>query len=123
MNTGKKITIYLTSGVPKGVREVRIDQWSGKAVCGPRSGLSDILALPEIESAVCLYFLTGPSDQGGLLDIYVGEAGSFKERIKNHDYKKEWWEEVVVFVSQDKSLTKAGVQYLESLCIERLAKI
>lgn len=123
MEIGKKITIYLTSGAPKGVREVRIDQWSGKAVCGPRSSLSDILVLPEIDSAVCLYFLAGPSDQGGLLDVYVGEAGSFKERIKNHDYKKEWWEEVVVFVSQDKSLTKAGVQYLESICIERLGRI
>src|SRR5680860_765714 len=82
----------------------------------------DILSVPEVESAVCLYFLAGPSDQGGLLDMYVGEAGGFKERIKNHDYKKDWWEDVVVFISQDKSLTKVGVQYLESICVERLGK-
>lgn len=123
MTNGKKITLYLNSGRPKGVREIRIDQWIGKAVCGPRSGLSDMLSMDDMQHAVCIYFLAGPSDQGGLIDVYVGEAGNFKERIKNHDYKKEWWDEVVVFISQDKTLTKAGALYLESVCIERLSKI
>ena len=71
----------------------------------------------------CVYFLIGSTDEGGLLDVYVGEADGFKERIKNHDYKKEWWQDVVVFVSQDKSLTKTGVQYLESVYIKRLKEI
>lgn len=123
MNPGKKITIYLATGLPKGVREIRIDQWSGKAVCGPRNAIKDIIALPEVGSGACIYFLVGTPDDGGLLDVYVGEADGFKERIKDHDYKKEWWQHVVVFVSQDKSLTKTGVQYLESICIERLKDI
>ncbi|GEM_PF-747149 len=122
-NIGKKITIYLVTGLPKGVREARIDQWSGKAVCGPRNALKEIIALPEVESGACIYFLIGIPDDGGLLDVYVGEADGFKERIKHHDYKKEWWQDVVVFVSQDKSLTKTGIQYLESVCIERLKQI
>lgn len=123
MISSKKITIFLATGLPKGVREVRIDQWSGKAICGPRNALKDIIALPEIESGACVYFLVGSADEGGLLDVYIGEADGFKERIKDHDYKKEWWQDVVVFVSQDKSLTKTGVQYLESVCIQRLKQI
>lgn len=123
MYLGKKITIFLASGLPKGVREISIDQWSGKAVCGPRNALKEIISLPEIESGACVYFLVGTSDEGGLLDVYVGEADGFKERIKDHDYKKDWWQDVVVFISQNKSLTKTGVQYLESVCIERLKKI
>lgn len=123
MHLGKKITIFLATGLPKGVREVRIDQWSGKAVCGPRNALKEIITLPEIESGACVYFLVGTPDEGGLLDVYVGEADGFKERIKDHDYKKDWWQDVVVFVSQDKSLTKTGVQYLESVCVERLKQI
>ncbi|MBI2639490.1 MAG: GIY-YIG nuclease family protein [Candidatus Sungbacteria bacterium] len=123
MNQGKKITIFLAAGLPKGVREVRIDQWSGKAICGPRNALNEIITLPEIESGACVYFLIGSSDEGGLLNVYVGEADGFKERIRDHDYKKDWWQDVVVFVSQDGSLTKTGIQYLESVCIERLKKI
>ncbi len=123
MHQGKKITIFLAAGLPKGVREVRIDQWSGKAVCGPRNALNEIIALPEIESGACVYFLIGSSDEGGLLNVYVGEADGFKERIRDHDYKKDWWQDVAVFVSQDGSLTKTGIQYLESVCLERLKKI
>lgn len=123
MNIGKKITIFLATGLPKGVREVRIDQWSGKAICGPRNALSEIISLPEIKTGACVYFLIGNPDEGGLLNVYVGEADGFKERIKDHDYKKEWWQDVAVFVSQDKSLTKTGIQYLESACVERLKKI
>jgi len=122
MYQGKKITIFLTAGLPKGVREVKIDQWSGKAVCGPRNALSNIVSLPEIGQGACVYFLIGNPDEGGLLDVYVGEADGFKDRIKNHDYSKDWWQDVVVFVSQDKTLTKTGIQYLESICVERLKK-
>lgn len=123
MGTGKKITIFLAAGLPKGIREVRIDQWSGKAVCGPRNALNEIITLPEIENSACVYFLIGNPDEGGLLNVYVGEADGFKERIRNHDYKKDWWQDVAVFVSQDGSLTKTGIQFLECVCVERLKKI
>lgn len=122
MNPGKKITIYLTNGLPKGVREVKVDQWNGKAICGPRNALAEIVSLPEIDGVACIYFLVGIPDEGGLLNVYVGEADGFKERIRQHDYKKDWWQEVVAFISSDRSLTKTSVQYLESICVERLHK-
>jgi Domain of unknown function (DUF4357) len=123
MNTGKKITIFLAVGLPKGIREVKIDQWSGKAICGPRNTLSEIIDLPELDNGACVYFLIGSPDEGGLINVYVGEADGFKMRIRDHDYKKDWWQEVAVFISQDISLTKTGIQYLESVCVERLRKI
>jgi len=119
----KKITVFLSEGLPKGIREVKIDQWSGKAVCGPRSRLSEMLKIPELNSGACVYFLTDDSQKGSLLQIYVGEADGFKQRIMNHDYTKDWWKDVVVFYSPDGSLTKTGIKYLESICIERLKGI
>lgn len=123
MTTGKKITIFLATGLPKGVREVKIDQWSGKAICGPRNALNEIITMPETEKGACVYFLIGNPDEGGFLNVYVGEADGFKERIRDHDYKKDWWHDVAVFISQDGSLTKTGIQYLETVCIQRLKKI
>lgn len=118
MAVPQKITVFLVAGLPRGLREVKIDQWSGKAICGPRNSLSEIVQLPEVESGACIYFLTGLPDNGGLVNIYVGEADGFKYRIRDHDNKKDWWQDVVVFVGRE--LTKTGVQYLESICVERL---
>jgi hypothetical protein len=123
-NYGKKITIFLNDGLPKGIREVGIDQWSGKAICSPRSRINDLISLiPEIREAVCVYFLIGDSETGDLKDIYVGETDGFLQRIKDHESKKDWWQEVVLFVSTNKSLTKTEIEYLESVCVSRLETI
>lgn len=116
----KKITVFLSEGLPKGIREVKIDQWSGRAICGPRNRLGEMLKLPELNSGACVYFLIDDSRQVGLPYIYVGEADGFKQRIKGHDYTKDWWKDVVIFFSQDDSLSKTGIKYLESACIDRL---
>lgn len=42
---------------------------------------------------------------------YIGESENFKERVKNHDNKKAFWQKALVFVSKDEDMTKAGVQY------------
>lgn len=117
----KKITIFLNDGLPKGLRSVRIDQWIGKAVCAPRGSIKKIDYL-EIENSSCIYFLVGPNEKNDLPDIYVGETDSFGNRLNDHNYKKDWWQELVVFYSLDKSLAKTGARYLEKICIERLRK-
>lgn len=119
----KKITVFLSEGLPKGIREVKIDQWSGRAICGPRSRLGEMLKISELNSGACVYFLIGDSQQGSLPQVYVGEADGFKQRIMNHEYKKDWWKDVAVFFSQDGSLTKTGIKFLESVSIERLKGI
>lgn len=115
----KKITLYLIDGLPKGLRSVRIDQWIGKAICVPRGSIKKI-DYSEIESSSCIYFLVGSNETNDLPDIYVGETDSFGNRLNDHNYKKDWWQELVVFYSLDKSLAKTGARYLEKVCIERL---
>ncbi|MFA5361529.1 MAG: GIY-YIG nuclease family protein, partial [archaeon] len=117
----KKITIFLIDGLPKGQRSVRIDQWIGKAICAPRSSIKKI-DYSEIKNSSCLYFLVGPNDKNDLPNIYVGETDSFNNRLNDHDYRKDWWQELIVFYSVDKSLTKTSARYLEKVCIERLEK-
>lgn len=118
---GKKITIFLIDDLPRGLRSVRIDQWIGKAICAPRGSIKKI-DYSEIEGSSCLYFLVSSNENNDLPDIYVGETDSFSSRLSNHDYKKDWWQELVVFYSLDKSLAKTGARYLEKVCIERLRK-
>lgn len=112
-NLSKKITVFLNDGLPKGVREVSIDQWSGGAICGPRNKIDEILKFNELNSP-CVYFLIGDSEEGELLNVYVGEADPFNERVKDHLRKKDWWQHVAVFFGSNNNPSKTGIQYLES---------
>jgi len=117
----KKISIFLIDGLPKGIRSVRIDQWIGKAICAPRASIKKI-NYSEIEGSSCVYFLISQNETNDLPNIYVGETDSFGNRLNDHNYKRDWWQELVVFYSLDKSLVKSGARYLEKVCIERLRK-
>lgn len=114
----RKITIFLADGLPGGIREITIDQWSGRGLCSPRHRIHDMFNTPEVAEGAAVYFLVGNSNEGGLPRVYVGEADGLKGRIKQHDQGKDWWESVVVFV--EKGLTKTRVQYLESISVARL---
>ncbi len=123
MNTGKKITIFLSDGLPKGIREVKIDQWSGKCLCGPLNRLKDIVELLEgLSNGICVYFLIGDSGHQFLPMVYIGQTDSFQQRIKSHGAEKNWCKDVVIFFSSDGSLTRTGAQYLESVCVQKQQK-
>ena len=118
----KRISIYLHEGLPQGVRVVGIDQWSGRVVAGPRNAIKDIFYLLDQYNydGSSLYFLIGEQDQSDLPQIYIGETDKFRERIKQHEKNKDWWNDVVIFFNPDGSLTTTGSKYLESICIDRI---
>lgn len=119
-NISKKIILFLNDGLPKGIREVTIDQWSGGAICGPRNKIDQILKSQELNGP-CVYFLIGDSEEGDLLKVYIGEADSFSQRVKDHLRKKDWWQHVVVFFGANNNPSKTGIEYLEShICFELL---
>ena len=51
---------------------------------------------------------------------YIGETDDFIKRIPNHFANKSFWTEVMVFLgTNEDTLSKTEVQYLEYLAIER----
>lgn len=46
--------------------------------------------------------------------VYIGESENVFKRLADHDRKKDFWNEVIIFTSKDENLTKAHVKYLES---------
>jgi len=115
-----KLTIHLLhDDQPTGARIAKIDQWSGRAVCAPRSALDEVLRRAELDGP-CLYFLIAQPPNRNAPRVYVGEADGFRDRIKTHNQLRDWWTSLVVFFSADGSLTKSGIQYLESISVRRL---
>ncbi len=110
------IKIFLAYGDPKRLRTAELSNWTGKAVAGPRSEFDDVLAREE-SSNTGIYFLSGYDPESGKPVIYIGEAESIKDRVKAH-LDKDYWNQIVFFISKDENLTKAHIRYCEGRLIE-----
>jgi hypothetical protein len=110
------IRIFLVHGDPKRLRTAELSNWTGKAVAGPRSEFEEVIARDESKSSG-VYFLTGSDPESGRPAVYVGEAESVRDRIKSH-LGKDFWNQIVYFISKDENLTKAHVRYLEGRLID-----
>jgi hypothetical protein len=111
------IKIFLVHGDPKRLRTAELSNWTGKAVAGPRSDFENVLAREESQKSG-IYFLTGIDPESGKNAVYIGEAESIRDRIKNH-LDKDFWNHVVFFTSKDENLTKAHIRYLEGRLIDQ----
>jgi hypothetical protein len=110
------IKIFLVYGDPKRLRTAELSNWTGKAIAGPRSEFDNIIAREESWSTG-VYLLTGYEPETGRSIVYVGEAESVRDRLRNH-LSKDYWNQVVFFVSKDENLTKAHIRYLEGRLID-----
>lgn len=111
------IKVFLVHGDPKRLRTAEISNWSGKAVAGPRSEFEGVLARDEsLQSGV--YLLTGTDPESGTPAIYLGEAECIKDRVRAH-LTKDFWNQMIFFVSKDENLTKSHIRYLEGRLIEQ----
>lgn len=105
------IKIFLPHGDPKRLRTGEISNWTGKAIAGPRTELDQILQRDEA-TGTGIYILTGIDPFSGNPAAYIGEAESIKDRIKQHT-SKDFWSQIVFFISKDENLTKAHIRFLE----------
>ena len=110
------IKIFLVHANPKRLRTAELSNWTGKAIAGPRSEIESVLEREESTSSG-VYFLTGVDPEAGRPAVYIGEAESIKDRIKSH-LSKDFWNQIVFFVSKDENLTKAHIRYLEGKLIQ-----
>ncbi len=114
------IKIFLPHGQPDGLRIVDKSNWTGRGIVFPRSLFPDIKKRDEFQETG-VYVLVGPSEDGELPKIYIGEGDPVKSRLEQHFSKKDFWTWGVFFVSKDRSLNKAHVQHLEAQLV-RIAR-
>ncbi len=114
------IKIFLVHGDPKRLRTAELSNWTGKAVAGPGSEFEGVFSREKsVGSGV--YFLTGTDPESGKPAIYVGEAENIRDRIKAH-LEKDFWNQIIFFISKDENLTKAHIRYLEGKLIDQARK-
>jgi len=116
MSIGKTITTYLIDGNPQGIKSVFMSNRICQCLAIPRGLLKETDNRSELKRP-SLYLLLGDENLA-----YIGETENFLKRIKDHNYNKDFWNEVIVFSTKDESLNKADVQYLEYLAIQQAKK-
>ena len=112
---GKTVTTYLIDGTPKGTQYAFISNKICQMFVIPRSNLAYLNEQVKLQKPA-FYILIG-ENESTKPQAYIGETENFKERVKDHDSKKTFWQKALIFVSKDTDMTKADVQYLEYLAI------
>ena len=108
---GKTVTTYLIDGDPKGTQYAFISNKICQMFVVPRSNLSYLNTQEKLQKPA-FYILLG-EDEATKPQAYIGETENFRERVKDHDSKKSFWQKALIFVSKDADMTKVDVQYLE----------
>lgn len=116
MPIGKSIRIYLADATVTGIRYAELVNWTGHAIACPRNRLNELKNWPE-SSKPGVYFLFEGRFGSSKPTAYIGESENVAQRLTNHDRKKDFWSEVVIFTSKDENLTKAHIKYLESALV------
>ena len=117
---GKTVTTYLIDGDPKGTQYAFIRNTTCQMFVVPRSNLSYLNTQEKLQKPA-FYILLG-EDEATKPQAYIGETENFRERVKDHDSKKAFWQKALIFVSKDADMTKADVQYLEHKAIVEAKK-
>ena len=117
---GKTVTTYLIDGDPKGTQYAFISNKICQMFIVPRSNLSYLNTQEKLQKPA-FYILLG-EDEATKPQAYIGETENFRERVKDHDSKKSFWQKALIFVSKDADMTKADVQYLEHKAIVEAKK-
>ena len=114
MGTGKSLELFFVNGKPDEMLTARVFNWTGHVLKTPRTQIRDALERAEAQFTG-VYLLLGSLD--GIPKIYVGESECIADRIKQHDLKKDWWDDAVLITTTANELNKAHVKYLESRLI------
>ncbi|TGL04057.1 GIY-YIG nuclease family protein [Leptospira bouyouniensis] len=115
----KKITLFLIDGDASGRISAELSNWNGITYKIPRTLIKESINREDLYSTG-VYFLFGKNPEDEEKDlVYIGEAESILDRLKQHLGSKEFWIEAVCVFS--KNLNKAHVKYLEKRLFE-LAK-
>ena len=109
---GKTIKLFLIDGEPNGRMTCELSNWTGKAYRIPRILVKESSSRDDLKNPG-IYLLFGKNEIGKDI-VYIGEAETIYERIKQHLLQKDFWHEVITFTSKDENLNKAHIKYLEN---------
>jgi hypothetical protein len=85
MSQGRSIRLFLVDGSPNGLLTAEIMSWTGHALTGPRTKLTELVQHPEC-GRTGIYFLIGPDPENTPRPlVYISESDDVAKRLKQHN--------------------------------------
>lgn len=116
------ITMILRNGMPTGIVQCNLDEWIGVSYKIPRNRLNESKELKNIENTG-VYILFGVDEETGENRAYIGEAENIYKRLLQHNKTKDFWNDCLVFVSQNNSLNKAHIRFIENMLYTKAKEV
>ncbi|MDR2822381.1 MAG: GIY-YIG nuclease family protein [Acholeplasmatales bacterium] len=113
----KTIKLLLNDGSLNGLLTVVDSSWNtGIMIATPRKSIDELTNTKECNQ-YGVYLLISSKK------VYVGQSMNLRNRIKQHDSYKEWWERAILLTTTDNSFNKSDIDYLESVLINKATKL
>lgn len=115
------MSLILKNGTGTGIIKEEIGV--GNLICYriPRTRLKEIPNLSGIDKNG-VYILFG-EDDSGRKKAYIGKSTKICNRLNNHKINKDFWNEVLVFVTENNKLSQSHIAYLEYKLYEEAKRI
>lgn len=117
MTFRKTIKMFLIDGDANGRLTCELSNWTGLAYRIPRTEVKKCSDRPNLNSTG-VYMLFGRNEEDKEA-VYIGEAEEVYTRLQSHLREKDFWNEVIVFISKDENLNKAHIKYIENKLYEK----
>ena len=119
-----ELHIEFEHGDPTGLRKVRKDFWHGNCLICPRN-LVDRISNEDRLKRPGVYILIGEpvcAVEGRIEfrypDVYIGSSANVGIRLGHHYHAKEFWNEAIIFTSDENGFTEPYFLKLESNLIK-----
>lgn len=112
MARGKSLKIFMMDGYVAGRWICTLAGRTTKAYRIPRTLYKKCCDIEELKKPA-VYLLFGEEKDSERPVVYIGETEEAFKRLKDHEDTKDFWNEAVVFISQDEHFNKAHVKYIE----------
>ena len=115
----KTIKIELMEGTPEGFRRAEFTTQLMRVLVVPRDRQDLLEHCPEAKFQA-VYLIVGEDEQG-TPTVYVGKTRRMALRLKEHGKggRKDYWKNVLYFVTKDNSLSSTEIEYLEWMLIRK----
>lgn len=118
----KTIEVYFPNGKPNGIRKITRKLSPITTYIIPRECLSEAKNISGIDRQG-IYFLIKENDNGSISDIYVGQTRVGINRLDDHNRTKDFWNKVIMFLSDNKNFSLDMISGLEEYAIEKVNSI
>lgn len=109
------LRVFVPSGDPEATRIVEKMNWTGRGYYVPRDDWNKVRTRAEIACAGVYILLGHEQDELGAETpvAYIGQTDNLRDRLDDHDKKKDFWENMMFFMSTNGGLNRAHITWLE----------